>query len=188
MIEEILDERGSWLAGLLVVIGCENKANTKATDKKDGKIVGKADDKKADANNGGHDWWCDDHGVKEEECSMCNAKVAKAFQDKGDWCKDHNRAKSQCFICDPKLKEKFAADYVAKYGKDNRRSRKASSGSWKRIRTRSDGYSRPVCSDILHSRRRAERNVDLGKNSSYFAFFCIRRIEPCKMAIDIGWK
>lgn len=106
------------LAGLLVVVGCDGKGDSKAVDKKDTKAVAKADDKKSDAKDGGgHDWWCDEHGVKESECSMCNAKVAKACQDKGDWCKDHNRAKSQCFICDPKLKEKFAAEYVAKFGK-----------------------------------------------------------------------
>lgn len=104
------------LAGLMAVVGCENKMDTKATDKKDGKTVATVDDKKPEA-VAGHDWWCDEHGVKEAECSMCNAKVAKAFQDKGDWCKEHLRAKSQCFICDPTLKEKFAAEYVAKYGK-----------------------------------------------------------------------
>ena len=49
---------------------------------------------------------------------MCSAKVAKAFKAKGDWCEKHDRAKSQCFICDPKLKEKFAAKYRAKYGKE----------------------------------------------------------------------
>ncbi len=103
----------------MVTIGCDNKTDTKAPDKKDGKAVAKADDKKADAKeSSGHDWWCDEHGVKEAECSMCNAKVAKAFQDKGDWCKDHNRAKSQCFICEPKLKEKYAAEYKAKFGKE----------------------------------------------------------------------
>jgi hypothetical protein len=49
---------------------------------------------------------------------MCNSKVAAAFKAKGDWCDEHDRAKSQCFICDPKLKEKFAAQYRAKEGKD----------------------------------------------------------------------
>lgn len=63
-------------------------------------------------------WWCDEHGIKEAECSMCNAKVAKAFQDKGDWCEKHNRAESQCYICNPKLKDKYAAEYRAKYGKE----------------------------------------------------------------------
>ena len=98
------------LAGLLV-LGCGKEADTKPSDQK----VVKTDDAKSDQKHG--DWWCDEHGVKESECSMCSAKVAKACIAKGDWCKEHERAKSQCFICDPKLKEKFAAEYVAKYGK-----------------------------------------------------------------------
>ena len=62
--------------------------------------------------------WCVEHGIPEDECSMClPARTVKAeFKDKGDWCDDHNRAKSQCFICDPSLKEKFAAKYRAKFG------------------------------------------------------------------------
>lgn len=91
--------------GFFIAIGCDSKSETKSTEKK------------ATAEAGHHGWWCDEHGVKESECSMCSAKVAKACMEKGDWCKEHERAKSQCFICDPKLKEKFAADYVAKYGK-----------------------------------------------------------------------
>jgi hypothetical protein len=63
-------------------------------------------------------WWCDEHGLPEAECSMCSAKVAAEFKKKGDWCEKHDRAKSQCFLCDPKLKEKFAARYRAKYGKE----------------------------------------------------------------------
>ena len=96
------------LAGL-TFLGCGDQADTKATIKKDDKAAAKVD------NHSG--WWCDEHGVKESECSMCSAKVAKACIAKGDWCKEHERAKSQCFICDPKLKDKFAAEYVAKYGK-----------------------------------------------------------------------
>jgi len=61
-------------------------------------------------------WWCPEHGVPEEECSMCNAKVAEACKAKGDWCEEHNRAESQCFICHPDLEAKFAARYEAKYG------------------------------------------------------------------------
>ncbi|QEL20369.1 hypothetical protein PX52LOC_07462 [Limnoglobus roseus] len=99
--------------GLSLLVGCEKKTEPAA----EKKVASK---EKAEPKEGGgkHDtWWCDEHGVKEADCSMCSAKAAKAFQDKGDWCKDHNRAKSQCFICDPKLQEKFAAEYVAKYGK-----------------------------------------------------------------------
>src|SRR5438477_2699496 len=47
----------------------------------------------------GHDhsgWWCDEHGVPEEECSLCSAKVAAECKKKGDWCAKHERAKSQC--------------------------------------------------------------------------------------------
>jgi hypothetical protein len=62
-------------------------------------------------------WWCDEHGVPEEICALCNSKLAAEFQKKGDWCKDHDRPDSQCFICHPEFEEKFAAQYEAKYGK-----------------------------------------------------------------------
>jgi len=61
--------------------------------------------------------WCTEHGVPEELCAQCNAKVAADFQQKGDWCKSHNRPESQCFLCNPKLEAKFAAEYEAKYGR-----------------------------------------------------------------------
>ena len=75
----------------------------------------------ADAAKGGHDhhgWWCDEHGVPEEACGQCSAKAAKEAKAKGDWCGKHDRPDSQCFICHPELKEKFAAMYRAKYGKE----------------------------------------------------------------------
>lgn len=46
---------------------------------------------------------------------MCSDKVAK-LQGQGRLV--HDRAKSQCFICDPSLKDKYAAQYKAKYGKE----------------------------------------------------------------------
>lgn len=63
-------------------------------------------------------WWCEEHGVPEAECSMCSGKAAADFKKKGDWCAKHDRAKSQCFLCDPSLKERYAAVYRAKYGKE----------------------------------------------------------------------
>jgi hypothetical protein len=63
-------------------------------------------------------WWCDEHGVPEEICGQCNAKYAAECKKKGDWCEKHDRPDSQCFICHPELKEKFAAQYRAKYGKE----------------------------------------------------------------------
>jgi hypothetical protein len=62
-------------------------------------------------------WWCKEHGIPEEECSMCSARAAAEFKAKGDWCDEHNRAKSQCFKCDPAKAEKYAKLYEAKYGK-----------------------------------------------------------------------
>lgn len=62
-------------------------------------------------------WWCDEHGVPEAECGLCDAKVAAAFKKKGDWCKEHDRPDSQCFICHPEKLEEYAAKYEAKYGK-----------------------------------------------------------------------
>ncbi len=107
------------VAAAIFVIGCGEAA---VKTEKGGKKGAKAEDSKTVAeapNESGHTgWWCDEHGVKEEVCSMCSSKVAKAFQDKGDWCKEHTCAKSQCFKCDPSLQKKFAAEYVAKYGKE----------------------------------------------------------------------
>ena len=64
------------------------------------------------------EWWCAEHGIPEEECTMCSAEAAKEYKAKGDWCEKHDRAESQCFICNPELKDKFAAKYQAKYGKE----------------------------------------------------------------------
>lgn len=65
-----------------------------------------------------HDgWWCDEHGVPEEVCALCNVKLVADFKAKGDWCKDHDRPDSQCFLCHPEKEAEFAAQYEAKYGK-----------------------------------------------------------------------
>ena len=62
-------------------------------------------------------WWCNAHGIPEDQCSMCSAKAAKEFKADGDWCEEHNRAESQCFKCDASRADKFANLYEAKYGK-----------------------------------------------------------------------
>ena len=67
----------------------------------------------------GHDhggWWCNEHGIPEEECSMCSSSAANKFKEKGDWCEEHNRAESQCFECDPSRADKYAKLYEAKFG------------------------------------------------------------------------
>src|SRR5205823_2981453 len=114
-------QRGSIFLALigaivLMLTGCGQAENKKghAKDKSVQVALAKPADQKDHDHSG---WWCDEHGVPEEICSQCNAKVAAAFKKKGDWCNEHDRAKSECFLCDPKLKEKFAAQYRVKYGK-----------------------------------------------------------------------
>ncbi|HTK74208.1 MAG TPA: hypothetical protein VL371_03060 [Gemmataceae bacterium] len=93
---------------LMAVGGCGESARAKRA--------------KARAANAAHDdhsaWWCAEHGVPEEVCALCSGKVAKEMKAKGDWCEKHDRPDSQCFICHPEYKEKFAAQYRAKYGKE----------------------------------------------------------------------
>jgi hypothetical protein len=105
----------SLLLAVLALAGC-NKEPPKAEGPK-----GKPTPVAEKSDKGGHDhsgWWCDEHGVPEEVCGQCSAKAAAEFKKKGDWCKEHDRPESQCFICHPEAKEKFAAQYRAKYGKE----------------------------------------------------------------------
>src|SRR5262245_34593868 len=104
-----------WIAGALAAMigvaaltGC-NQDNAKGG-RKGSQVAKKHDDHS--------DWWCAEHGVPENDCALCSSKVAAEFKKKGDWCKEHDRPDSQCFICHPEHKEKFAAQYRAKYGKE----------------------------------------------------------------------
>jgi cobalt-zinc-cadmium efflux system membrane fusion protein len=64
-----------------------------------------------------HDgYWCNEHGVPEEVCALCNPKIAGEFQKKGDWCEKHERPDSQCFLCHPEKEAEFAAAYEVKFG------------------------------------------------------------------------
>lgn len=113
--------RGAVTAGLFAALalfaaGCGKTDGTggEAKDKGDKGNGEPVAEKKGDHSG----WWCKEHGVPEEVCSVCSDKAAKGFKDKGDWCEEHGRAESQCFLCSPKRAEKFAAQYRAKYGKE----------------------------------------------------------------------
>jgi hypothetical protein len=95
---------------VLAIAGCGG-AGTKGPDK------GKSSTPATDASCSVAENWCSEHGVPEDICAQCNAKVAAEYKKKGDWCKEHNRPESQCFLCNPKLADKFSAEYEAKYGK-----------------------------------------------------------------------
>jgi cobalt-zinc-cadmium efflux system membrane fusion protein len=90
--------------GLGLVVGC-------------GKPPATAPDSKVAQKEVSHGWWCDEHGVPEDVCALCNTKLVADFKAKGDWCKEHERPDSQCFICHPEKQAEFAAQYEAKYGK-----------------------------------------------------------------------
>lgn len=104
------------LLGITLLIpfaaGCGQTTAEPATGERGSEAVTKTADS-------GHDhggWWCSEHGVPEEVCGQCNAKLAAEFQKKGDWCADHDRPDSQCFVCHPEAEARFAAQYEAKYG------------------------------------------------------------------------
>src|SRR5579884_1457221 len=88
------------LAAFVVMLSGCTQSDNKSGQAKDAKgqpsqvAQTKQEDKKGEAKTG-HDWWCDEHGVPEAECSMCNARVAAECKKKGDWCEKHDRAKSQ---------------------------------------------------------------------------------------------
>lgn len=67
-------------------------------------------------------WWCDEHGLPESVCDLCSKKYRSAEKAKGNWC-EHDRVKTSCFKCNPGLKEKYAAEYKAKFGKGPARDR-----------------------------------------------------------------
>lgn len=97
-----------------LLVGCGEPTKTAKNDKKP------TPEKKDD--HGG--WWCQEHGVPEEMCSLCitdEAVLKKLFKDKGDWCKIHDRAQSQCFKCDPAKYKTFEDMYVAKFDKKPQR-------------------------------------------------------------------
>jgi hypothetical protein len=124
MLEEEIMKFKPWQGAVLLSLvaafaidGCGQADNKGEQAKEKASQVAKAksESKKVHDHSG---WWCDEHGIPEAECSMCSAKVAAEFKKKGDWCDKHDRALSQCFLCNPKAKEKYAALYRVKYGKE----------------------------------------------------------------------
>jgi hypothetical protein len=103
----------------LLAAGCSNSGSPSNRGKDAGAKSRRADADTATAGAKEIDhsgWWCDEHGLPEEVCDVCNAKYRAAEKAKGNWC-EHGRVKTSCFKCNPGLKEKYAAMYEAKYGK-----------------------------------------------------------------------
>ena len=103
--------------------GCGQTASTGGETKGTGtdQPVAKGGDKKepgkvepTDDHSG---WWCNEHALPEEVCDLCHKKYREAEKAKGNWC-EHSRVKTSCFKCNPGLKEKYAAEYKAKFGSE----------------------------------------------------------------------
>ena len=70
----------AWAAGLLIpavlaLTGCGQGTPVAEPSKATPTDKGTVAAKKADDHS---HWWCAEHGIPEEECSMCSSKVAKA--------------------------------------------------------------------------------------------------------------
>jgi hypothetical protein len=96
----------------LGIVGCTDKPGPVAENTTETKTSGT---KVAGPKHAG--WWCPEHGIPEDECLMCKHSE-EDLKKMGDWCEKHEYAKSQCFGCDPKLRERYAARYRDKYGKE----------------------------------------------------------------------
>lgn len=93
--------------------GCSSGTEPTVTEGTAGGHDDPGDGHPADDHSG---WWCNEHGVPEDECALCKTSLVADFKAQGDWCDDHDRPDSQCFVCHPENFEKFAARYEAKYG------------------------------------------------------------------------
>ena len=106
------------IAATYGLVGCaQSPAPEVVTAKQDDHVHGEHGHSHDKQGHSGDGWWCDEHGVPEAECGLCNAKLAAVFKKKGDWCKEHDRPDSQCFVCHPEKLEEYAARYEAKFGK-----------------------------------------------------------------------
>lgn len=99
----------------LILAGCSQTTNTGGEAKDTGKEKSVA--KSGGVNDDHSGWWCPEHALPEEVCDLCSKKYREAEKAKGNWC-EHNRVKTSCFQCNPGLKEKYAAEYKAKFGKE----------------------------------------------------------------------
>ena len=106
------------IAATYGLVGCgQSPAPEVVTAKQDDHAHGEHGHSHDKEGHSGDGWWCDEHGVPEAECGLCDEKLTAAFKKKGDWCKEHDRPDSQCFVCHPEKLEEYAARYEAKFGK-----------------------------------------------------------------------
>src|SRR4051794_4265675 len=90
---------GSIVTAGIIAFALGNTGCNKNDKKVEPQAKGKAEFKNEKVESAHSGWWCQEHGVPEDLCSICmsEANAKKKFKDNGDWCKEHDRAESQCF-------------------------------------------------------------------------------------------
>lgn len=105
----------AFLAALAVLAGCGKTGDVAKETGKDTEVA--KNNGKTEPPDDHSGWWCDEHALPEEVCDLCSKKYRTAEKAKGNWC-EHNRVKSSCFKCNPGVREKYAAEYRAKFAKE----------------------------------------------------------------------
>jgi hypothetical protein len=90
------------LVAIAFVLGCQKDAETKPAPAAAAEKT--AATEKPAVKPGSHEDWCDEHGVPESQCTLCDPSLAAAFKATGDWCDEHGLPESQCRKCNPDLK------------------------------------------------------------------------------------
>lgn len=110
---------GRWLllgVSALSLMGCQRSSSPTNTTSKSEKQAAPMSTSEQEHDHS--QWWCVEHEVPEEECGLCNPRLAAEMVRRGDWCQQHNRPDSQCFECHPDYRERFAEKYRARYGQN----------------------------------------------------------------------
>lgn len=100
----------TFLLCVVVIAACDPKSGSTSTS------TGTTEETKVAKKDPHSGWWCDEHALPEDVCDLCSRKYRESEKKKGNWC-EHDRVKTSCFKCTPEAREKYAKEYVARYGK-----------------------------------------------------------------------
>ncbi len=65
--------------------------------------------------------WCNEHGVYEDECTICHPELAAAAEERDPnrlWCNEHGVYEDECTICHPEMASESEQDDDG-HGHDN---------------------------------------------------------------------
>ena len=69
-------------AGLLMLAGCGQQSGNRGTDGGPVKATEASHENHEHAGDDHSGWWCAEHGIPEEKCSLCSSMAAAVFQAK----------------------------------------------------------------------------------------------------------